>query len=556
MYGVMDGVNRDFYPGASYEGATVQTYLNGVRLRYGVDYTQDDEKVTFAQAPLPGDSLEFEYLKENVGEGEEHQFEPGETLSGAIDGANDLFVIATGRMFEKVTTRLFQNGLRLKLTEDYSEVGRRTVQLTAAPAVGDDLKIDYIKYVMENWPMAFHDPESSGTMVEPFTELNSASLKWVSGPPQDLGDIAYPRMWPLIHQDGVLYAVRITDTSSHCRLEALDPDDGTLLWSFDLPGTYHKLYRYRFTKTLTYGDGKVFIGGMWEDPDDYIIAIDVTTHLEVWKKTAVYGAQKYDEESGYLYVLDADWKHFLALDPSDGSTVMTSETIAGLDYFPYQCCIAHGRLYVGGSSPTDGAALDFQATLYAFGIGDNLSLDWSVAGSTKGFPVGQFADEDYVYFVYQDYESPYHIWIKKISPAGAVQWTGDGPGFVGSYWGELVVCGQTKDYAFILPYFEATAKVFRKSDGDLTEFAFGSITDTPNQRWGSCNEDYMLLGERTPGITYDVVCCKYDGTRMWTYRWPTYEAGDREMVWGPIITMLEYVLYQCRDGRIFCVETS
>jgi len=556
MYGKINGINKVFYLGAPSEGETIQLHLNGIRLRYGTDYTQDNEKVTFAEAPLPGDSLELEYLKQNVGAEEDDHFEPGETLVGVIDGANATFEITPGRFFQSFTTRLFQNGLRLELGDEYSEVGRRTVQLIAVPNPGDDLKIDYIKYIPLNWPMAFHDPESSGTMVEPDTGLSSASLKWVSDPPQDLGAIAYPRMWPLIHQDGVLYAVRITDTSKHCRLEALDPEDGALLWSFDLPGTYRSLYRYRFTKTLTYGEGKVFIGGMWENSVDYIIAIDVNTHQQVWRKNGAYGAQKYDEESGYLYVLGSAWDRFKAVDPDDGSTQMTSELIPGLSIYPYQCCIAHGCLYIGGAFPTDGGTYDIQARLYAFDIEDDLSLDWTVPGSTRGFPAAQFADEDYVYFVYKDYDSPYHVWIKKISPTGSVQWTGDGPGFVGAYWGELVVSGQTKDYAFILPYFEATAKVFRKSDGDVSEFAYGYIEKTPNQRWGSCNEDYILIGERIPDGAFDVTCLKYDGAEQWTYRWPSYGTDDREMVWGPIITMQEYVLYQCRDGRIFCVETS
>lgn len=558
MYGKIDGQNKVFHPGAPSEGETIQVYLNGMRLRHGTDYavSVDGWDVTLLEAPLPGDSLEFEYLKQNVAVGEEDHFEPGEILSGSIDGSNILYEIEEGRLFSKFTTRLFKNGLRLELGHDYSELGLRKVQLSAAPAPGDDLLIDYIKFE-ENWPMAFQDPESSGTTGTLLTGLNSVSLEWTSPPPQDLDEVPYAPMWPLIHQDGVLYAVRVTDTDKHCRLEALDPSDGSLLWSHDLPGTWRDIWRYRFTKTMTYAEGRIFIGGMWEGGTDYIIAIDVETHQQVWKKLGVYGAMKYDPDSGYLYALDSDWKRVKALLLSTGFTQMTSELISGLSYYPYQCCVAHGHVYIGGIFPTDGGDFDVQARLYAFDIEDDLSLDWTVAGSTHGFPATQFADEDYVYFVYQDYDAPYHVHIKKISPAGSVQWTGDGPGFVGVYWGEMVVSGQTKDYVFILPLYEAVARVFRKSDADVSEFDYGYIEVTPvHQRWGSCNEDYMLIGERIPDGAFDVACYKYDGTEMWTYRWPSYGGDDREMVWGPIITMQEYVLYQCRDGRIFCLETS
>lgn len=149
MYSKIDGQNRVFLLGAPSEGDTIQIYLNGVRLRRGIDYTigGDGWEAILAQAPLLGDSLEFEYLKQNIGEGEEDNFEPGETLSGPIDGSNTLFEMTPNRTFRRFTTRLFQNGLRLELGDEYSEIGHTRVQLISAPAVGDDLTIDYIKFL-------------------------------------------------------------------------------------------------------------------------------------------------------------------------------------------------------------------------------------------------------------------------------------------------------------------------------------------------------------------------------------------------------------------------
>ena len=69
-------------------------------------------------------------------------FIDGETPSGTIDDANLTFTIANTPITGSV--KVFLNGLRLKLTTDYTISGV-TITMIVAPTTGDILLADYIK---------------------------------------------------------------------------------------------------------------------------------------------------------------------------------------------------------------------------------------------------------------------------------------------------------------------------------------------------------------------------------------------------------------------------
>ena len=65
----------------------------------------------------------------------------GEVPSGAINGTNKDFVTAVN--FATNSLSVFLNGVRQKLTSDYTITGLKNFQLITAPIVGDILQVDY-----------------------------------------------------------------------------------------------------------------------------------------------------------------------------------------------------------------------------------------------------------------------------------------------------------------------------------------------------------------------------------------------------------------------------
>lgn len=66
-----------------------------------------------------------------------------ETPSGAINGSNAIFT--TAYAFATGATRVYLNGLRMTLGDDYTETGTTTISFATAPISGDTLRIDYTK---------------------------------------------------------------------------------------------------------------------------------------------------------------------------------------------------------------------------------------------------------------------------------------------------------------------------------------------------------------------------------------------------------------------------
>jgi hypothetical protein len=65
-----------------------------------------------------------------------------ETPTGVMDAVNTVFT--TNNDFISTKTRLYLNGIRLKLDEDYTESGSSEITFTEAPHSGDNIIIDYL----------------------------------------------------------------------------------------------------------------------------------------------------------------------------------------------------------------------------------------------------------------------------------------------------------------------------------------------------------------------------------------------------------------------------
>jgi hypothetical protein len=66
----------------------------------------------------------------------------GETPSGAIDGVNQSFT--TAHNFASNQLWVWLNGLRMKLTTDYTITGANSFHFVTAPQTGDTLVVDYL----------------------------------------------------------------------------------------------------------------------------------------------------------------------------------------------------------------------------------------------------------------------------------------------------------------------------------------------------------------------------------------------------------------------------
>ena len=581
MEGHIDGQNKTFHPGAPHEGETIQVYLNGMRLRYGTDYTVVEEdgapegQVIFTDAPLPGDSLEFEYLKGD-------QFEPGEELSGDINGSNTVFRIHPGRYFQRVTTRLFKNGMRMELGDEYTERGTRKVETVEAPAYDDDLIIDYIKGE-ENWPMVFRDPPSSAQSPNHALDSHLREMVEVNG---DWEYIENPHcnfvwashsshlelttsLWPLIYWEGILYAVR-QYASDTWRLEAIDLEDGSLEWSFNLPGsaatrptTPLDLNSFLYRSLIYVSDKDMLVvGGMEDGGGEYCIAIDADTHNQVWKKYDYQLVEKYDEETGYLYA--RTYTNIKRIDPDNGNVLATSPNIAGvggLDYFMGAVAVGHGNVYIGGWEKWDGSppAPGVYAYLCAFDAED-LTSEWTKELGLNQRPINQVCDDDRVYFAIDWYPEQYDRTVRAYNPSGTQQWfkdlispDEDGIGFT---------MGQTQDHIFIYSHQVEHIRIVRKSDGE----GLVSVThiEIPFPEWGfnyeawcACNEDYFIVPGIAPGWGYEMeqgwTMYKVDGTPICFFWYPEIYV-DR--IRGPILTHDTQVIALVWWDHIFCVDTA
>lgn len=64
--GDIDGVNQDFFATVPFREYSLSVYLNGLKLREGLsaDYQSNNlNAIMMNYAPLPGDTITFDYIK-------------------------------------------------------------------------------------------------------------------------------------------------------------------------------------------------------------------------------------------------------------------------------------------------------------------------------------------------------------------------------------------------------------------------------------------------------------------------------------------------------------
>lgn len=66
-----------------------------------------------------------------------------EVPAGLINGSNATFTTAYN--FDPATLEVFLNGLKQKVTDDYSTSGTTTIIFTFSPLTGERVTVDYIK---------------------------------------------------------------------------------------------------------------------------------------------------------------------------------------------------------------------------------------------------------------------------------------------------------------------------------------------------------------------------------------------------------------------------
>lgn len=67
-------------------------------------------------------------------------FVDGETPSGLVNDSNTVFTLASTPVVGSV--KVYHNGVRIKVTEDYTISGT-TITFVIAPATGDNILVDY-----------------------------------------------------------------------------------------------------------------------------------------------------------------------------------------------------------------------------------------------------------------------------------------------------------------------------------------------------------------------------------------------------------------------------
>jgi hypothetical protein len=138
--GALNGTNKIFTAANAFAPDSLAVFLNGLHQRRVDDYDEiSTTQFQFVVAPRATDSISIDYVLPGVA------LVPifGETPSGLINGANTIF--GTAYIYQPDLLAVFQCGLRLRRTSDYSETGAQQFQLVAAPLVGDTLSVDYFQ---------------------------------------------------------------------------------------------------------------------------------------------------------------------------------------------------------------------------------------------------------------------------------------------------------------------------------------------------------------------------------------------------------------------------
>jgi hypothetical protein len=143
--GAVDGVNADFTLALAPNPDTgLSLYRNGLLLHAGVDYTVSGSQIQFAAASIPnaGDVL-LAYYRLPDPFGSQARQVAGESPSGALDGTNATFVLASAPS-PAASLQLYRNGLLAAAGIDYDLTGSLLVFRSGnLPQAGDSLIATY-----------------------------------------------------------------------------------------------------------------------------------------------------------------------------------------------------------------------------------------------------------------------------------------------------------------------------------------------------------------------------------------------------------------------------
>lgn len=121
----------------------IQFNDNGVFSGFG-SYDKEKNELTITSLKLTGEieeegqAITLKYFNENKGVVTQNL---NEDLIGTINGTNKVFL--TEKKYKERSTRIYLNGQRLKLLDDYTESGDKEITFTEPPESGDKIIIDY-----------------------------------------------------------------------------------------------------------------------------------------------------------------------------------------------------------------------------------------------------------------------------------------------------------------------------------------------------------------------------------------------------------------------------
>lgn len=144
LIGVRNGINKAFTTPINFSQNTIRIFLNGIRLKLGDDYTEfDSHTLIFEEAFTQDDNVVIELEVFNYIGSITNLWQ--QELIGDKDGVNTIFYLENN--FTLNSTRLFKNGVRLKLGNDYIESGYNSLILNEPLFETDKINVDLEVYI-------------------------------------------------------------------------------------------------------------------------------------------------------------------------------------------------------------------------------------------------------------------------------------------------------------------------------------------------------------------------------------------------------------------------
>ena len=120
LSGAINSINKVFVLPYAPTSGQLRLYLNGLNQTDGIDFTLADTVITMTSAPSTGDNL-IAYA--------------GLTLTGAIDGVNNVFVLPVAP--DPLILQLYKNGQLMTAEGNDFTLSGATITMTLAPNIGD-----------------------------------------------------------------------------------------------------------------------------------------------------------------------------------------------------------------------------------------------------------------------------------------------------------------------------------------------------------------------------------------------------------------------------------